>query len=87
MKENMEILQEKSQKLSALRKQRQQLTSDLYAGLENSEKLYKKMDAGSVKEANSALSKLDQGLEKYGSFNGTIADLSAGLTDTTIGAL
>jgi len=82
MKENMELLQEKSKKLNALRKQRQTLTNDLYQGLEKSEKLYKHMDSNSIKEANGELSKLDQGLEKYGSFNGSIADLSAGLTDS-----
>lgn len=82
MKENMELLQEKSKKLEALRKQRQSLTNDLYQGLEKSEQLYKDMDAGSIKEADGELSKLDQGLEKYGSYNGTIADLSAGLTDS-----
>ncbi|MDH5327830.1 MAG: hypothetical protein OEZ68_18215 [Gammaproteobacteria bacterium] len=82
MKENMELLREKSQKLESLRKQRQSLTNDLYQGLEQSEKLYQGMNVEGLKTADSTLSKLDQGLEQYGSFNGTIADLSTGLTDS-----
>jgi len=78
----MDLLQEKSKKLESLRKQRQSLSSDLYSGLEKSETLYKSMDKDKMQEAGDEISKLDQGLQKYGSFNGTIADLSAGLTDS-----
>ena len=82
MTNSMELLREQSSKLDSLRKQRQTLGSDLYQGLESTEKLYKNMDAEKLKQAGSELSKLDQELEKYGSFNASIADLSAGLTDS-----
>lgn len=83
MNQKYDLLQENSEKLKNLRKQRQDLGTDIYSGLEDSEKLYQKMSGKEdLQQAGDSLSKLDKGLQQYGQYQGTIADLAAGLTDS-----
>lgn len=76
MKSNLELISKGSKKLEALKKEREALSSDIYAAVE--------MDAGEVEktaESNPvAKEKIKAGISRYGEFEKTIADLSVDLS-------
>jgi chromosome segregation ATPase len=77
-------LREHSKQIEDLRAKRQTLGEDMYKHLESSELRFGKMelDAGELRED---LSELEKGLQQYGQYKQTIADLAEGLTDGLTG--
>lgn len=77
------LIQEHSKQLETLRQTRQSLSADLYKELDKTEEIFSKWETTSKtkEQVQEELSKLDQGLTKYGDYKQTIADLTQGLTD------
>jgi ABC-type transporter Mla subunit MlaD len=82
VKPNLELISEGSKNLEELKLHRQKLSSQIYEGLEKTEKLYGNLNFKNAKQVNAEMSKLDKSLEDYGQYNQTIADLVQSLTST-----
>ncbi|KYK25532.1 hypothetical protein AYK26_05865 [Euryarchaeota archaeon SM23-78] len=80
-KDRFSVSDEKIKKLDELRKTRRGFSGDIYQGLKGAEEIFKKLENATAEQVSEQLSKLDQGIEKYGTYKITIADLAAGLTD------
>ncbi len=75
------LIEENSKKLESLRQARQALSGDLYKDMNTAEEMFKNIATVNRDEMQGEMVKLDQGLEKYGEYKHTIADLAEGLTD------
>jgi hypothetical protein len=80
-KQKLELIEQHSKKLESLRQERQALSRDLYKDLEETEVLFENIATMSSAKVEGELSKLDQGLNQYGDYRQTIAELAEGLTD------
>lgn len=80
-KHKLGLIEEHSKQLENLRQQRQSLSKDLYKNLDEAEQVYNNMASMNKEDIEGELSKLDKGLEEYGNYRQTIADLTEGLTD------
>jgi chromosome segregation ATPase len=80
-KQKLGIIDEHSKKLESLRQERQALKKDLYKGLDTVETIFENLGTAKRGKVEGELTKIDQGLAKYGDYKQTIADLSEGLTE------
>ena len=79
--EKLELIEKHSEQLEGLRLERQGLNRGLYEGLENVDDLFQKLDSVTAEDVETGLSKLEQAINEYGTFNKTIAELAEGLTE------
>ncbi len=75
------LIEEHSKQLESLRSSRQALSGDLYEGLDRTEALFQNLAQANPEEIEGELSRLDSGLNQYGGYRQTIAELAEGLTD------
>lgn len=80
-KQKLGLIEEHSKKLENLRQAREALSGDLYKDLDKTEQMFENIGTASKDDIKGEMAKLDQGLEKYGDYKHTIADLAEGLTD------
>ena len=75
------LIKEHSKQLEELRRSRESLSSDLYKELDTANKMFNKWESVGREKVKGEMSKLDAGLNQYGEYKQTIADLAEGLTE------
>ncbi|MDY0091979.1 MAG: hypothetical protein RBT80_04695 [Candidatus Vecturithrix sp.] len=75
------LIEAHSKQLEELRRSREALSSDLYKELDTANQMFNKWELVNKEKVEGEMTKLDAGLNQYGEYKQTIADLAEGLTE------